>query len=117
VSQDADKKVDESWKSSVEKEKHEASPTEKPASLPEVDFLGFVSTLAMQALTAMGEVPQGQTGEPQMDLLQARYLIDIIQLLSEKTKGNLSAAEESELKTLLYELRIKYVKKSQGVFE
>ncbi len=101
-----EKKVDESWKSSVEKEKRSpATPSEESAPSQEIGFLGFVSTLAMQALTAMDEP----------NLPQARYLIDIVQLLSEKTKGNLSPEEAAELKTLLYELRVKFVKKSQGV--
>ena len=108
-----EKKVDESWKHSVEKEKHTPSPAEEPALPAEADFMGFISTLAMQALMAIGEIPHPQTGQPQPDLFQARYLIDVIQLLSEKTKGNLSAEETGELKTLLYELRVKFVKKSQ----
>ena len=110
-----EKKVDESWKRSVEKEKHAPNSAETPDSPAEVDFLGFISTLAMQSLTAMGEIAHPQTGQPEPNLPQARYLIDVIQLLSEKTKGNLSAEETDELKTLLYELRVKFVKKSQGV--
>ena len=47
------------------------------------------------------------------NLPQARYLIDVIQLLSDKTRGNLSPEEEKVLKNLLYELRVQFVKKSQ----
>ncbi len=108
-----DKKIDESWKHSVEKEKEVPSPAEDSPQAPEADFLGFVSTLAMQTLMALGEVPNPQTRQAQPDLPQARYLIDIIQMLSDKTKGNLSAEEAAELKNLLYEFRVKFVKKSQ----
>ena len=110
--------MDESWKHSVEKEKNTgAVPQEPEPSNTEADFPGFVSTLAMQTLVALGEIPHPQTGQPHPDLPQARYLIDVIQLLSDKTKGNLSVEEAAELKTLLYELRVKFVKKSQEVPE
>ena len=118
--QDSQKKVDESWKESVQKERT-ASPGEParpqaPAEAPaESEFLGFISTLAMQTLLALGEVPHPETGEPHGDLPQARYLIDILQLLSEKTKGNLTTQEENELKNLVYELKMKYVRKEQAL--
>ena len=104
---DSQKKVDESWKESVRKERSTPS-TEAPLNPtpPGADFLGFVSTLAMQASSIMEE-DQG--------LPQARYLIDVIQLLSDKTKGNLSASEELELKNILYGLRMQFVKKSQEI--
>ena len=109
-----EKKVGESWKHSVEKEKAAPAPAAEPAApASETDFMGFISTLAMQAMIALGEIAHPQTGQPEPDLTQARYLIDIIQLLAEKTKGNLSKEEAQELKTLLYELRVKFVKKSQ----
>ena len=116
MTQDSQKKVDESWKESVQKEKglfSEESPVAQQA--PESDFLGFVSTLAMQVMMALGEIPHPETQEAQQDLPQAQYLIDIIQLLSDKTKGNLSPQEEAALKNLLYELRLKFVKKTQAV--
>ena len=106
MTSDSQKKVDESWKESVHKGRS-APSTEAPLSPPPpgADFLGFVSTLAMQASSIMEE-DQG--------LPQARYLIDVIQLLSDKTKGNLSAPEELELKNILYGLRVQFVKKSQA---
>ena len=106
------KKVDESWKDSVRKEK-EAGPEGHPATLPEADFLSFVSTLAMQVLVSLGEVTHPATDQKQTNLPQAQYLIDTIQMLSEKTRGNLSSDETNELNTLLYELRVKFVRKNQ----
>ena len=107
------KKVDESWKDSVRKEKE--TTTEKPAQpATESDFLTFVSTLAMQALMALGEIPNPTTGKSHADLAQAQYLIDVLQMLSDKTRGNLSEEEASELKTVLYQLRLKFVQKNQG---
>ena len=106
MTQDTQKKVDESWKESVNKER--ASPPVDPPTEdapPGADFLGFISTLAAQASAMMGE---------EQGLPQSRYLIDVIQLLSDKTKGNLSPQEELELKNILYGLRVQFVKKSQA---
>lgn len=74
----------------------------------------FLSSLSMQALMALGEVAHPVTGLAQPDPEQARYLIDILGLLHEKTQGNLSPEEASLLEGLLYELRMKYVEKTQG---
>ena len=122
---DSHKKVDESWKEAVQKEKSGASPGpargETPTAAPaeedagESEFLGFVSTLAMQALMALGDVPHPQTGQAHEDPAQAKYLIDVLRLLSEKTKGNLTPHEAAEMKNLLYQLKMKFVQKGQGV--
>ena len=110
-----DKRVDESWKESVQKEKKAGSTTDPTTETAAVDFSGFVSMLAMQAMLALGEMPHPETGQKTADLTQARYLIDTLQLLSDKTKGNLSEQEADGLKALLYELRVKFVKKNQEV--
>jgi hypothetical protein len=68
----------------------------------------------MQALMALGEVPNPATGQPQADLEQARYLIDILGMLQEKTHGNLTSEESTLLEDLLYELRMKYVAQTGG---
>ncbi len=115
------KKVDESWKEQVEKEKgvtpgkssHPEPPQEARPS-PEAgqtEFSLFLSSLSMQALVALGELPHPATQERQEDLEQGRYLIDLLGLLKEKTKGNLTQEEQELLEGLLYELRMKYVAK------
>ncbi len=121
------KKVDESWKNAVEKEKSkdhpaaaprpapEAEPEPEREAPPEPDFPLFVSTLGMQALTSMGEVPNPATGEKRVDLANAKYFIDILVMLSQKTKGNLNAEETAMMSDLLYELQMKFVQKSQGL--
>ena len=113
MSQDSQKRVDESWKEAVQKEKAVPAAEAGAPGPPEADFLGFVSTLAMQALIALGEVAHPESQEKHEDLPQAHYLIDVIQLLSDKTKGNLLPQETDALKNLLYELKIKYVKKNR----
>ena len=113
------KKVDESWKDSVQKERTgkapQAVPAESAAQESTADFLSFISTLVMQTMMCLGEMVHPETGQAQTDLQQARYLVDVIQLLSDKTKGNLTPQEDAELQNILYELRVKFVKKSQGL--
>ena len=113
MTQDSQKRVDESWKEAVQKERSTETPEPEGPEPSEADLLGFISTLAMQTLLALGEVAHPGTGQTQQDLPQARYLIDILQVLSDKTRGNLTPAEETEIKNLLYELRVKFVKKSK----
>lgn len=116
------KKVDESWKNAVEKERStafsQAPPiTQAPAEeAPKTDpgFIYFISGLGMQALAALGEMPDesGLTSPP--DLTQAKQLIDVLELLARKTKGNQSAEEETAFRELLRELRLKFVQKSRA---
>ena len=119
---DSQKKVDESWKEAVLKEKAviagaepQARPVESQEEPPESEFLGFISTLVMQTLMAMGEVPHPETRQRHEDLTQAKYLIDILQILSDKTLGNLTPHEETEMKNLLYQLKMKFVQKEGGI--
>lgn len=129
-----DKKIDESWKESILKERtgvdagpqpqdgqKEHPPTAhseeaRPAS-PETDFMNFISTLGMQALSALGVLPDPATGQPKgvitsQDLAQAKYLIDVIQMIAGKTKGNLTPDESTSLEEMMYQLRVNYVEKS-----
>lgn len=107
------KKVDESWKDSVRKEKETAPSETPPKEVPEGDFASFVSTLAMQTLVSLGEIEHPATGQKQADLAQAKYLIDTLQMLADKTRGNLTEQETNELNTLLYQLRMKFVAHSE----
>ena len=115
------RKVDEAWKTQVEKERvaAEGGQPRSPASssrgkeTPPGDFSFFLSTLSMQAMIALGEVPHPATQARQEDLEQARYLIDVLGTLQEKTKGNLTPEEAEGLEGILYELRMKYVTKAK----
>ena len=80
------------------------------ASLPPVDFSGLALSLATSALYHLGLVADPQTGEPgAQDLRLARHSIDTLELLEEKTRGNLSQEEASLLSNLLTELRMRFV--------
>jgi hypothetical protein len=74
----------------------------------EVNFERFIASLYMSALVQLG-LAHEQGGRPQVDFLGARHTIDTIALLQEKTKGNLTAAEDNFLRNVLYELRMAYL--------
>jgi hypothetical protein len=74
----------------------------------EMSFERFMASLYMSAMLQLG-LMQEERGQPRIDLLGARQTIDTLSLLSEKTKGNLTAAEENFLQNCLYELRMAYV--------
>jgi hypothetical protein len=76
----------------------------------QVSFIGFVISLASTAAVHFGDVANpvsGEKGEP--DLAAAKQMIDILSLLEQKTKGNLTAEERSVLEQVLYELRMRFV--------
>ncbi len=107
------KDIDESWKEAVSKEKENLKKDGK--FIPqEPDFNFFVTTLALQASIGLGQIPNPATDKKEEDLTQAKFLIDTLGMLKEKTKGNLSAEEASLLENLLYELRMQYIAKIQG---
>jgi hypothetical protein len=77
--------------------------------LPAVDFHTFVLSLGSSALLHLGELEHPDVGAPQVDLPLAKHTIDILVMLEEKTKGNLSPAEDKLISSLLYDLRLRYV--------
>ena len=74
----------------------------------EITFERFLASLYMTAMMQLGLMRQ-QSEQPRVDLIGARQTIDTLSLISEKTKGNLTAAEENFLQNSLYELRMAYV--------
>ena len=109
---DMDKKVDESWKDRADKEK-KTENERKDEPRMQVTFPIFISSLGMQALAALGEMENPLTKKKETDLEQARYMIDIIELLQQKTKGNLTSEETQMMEGLLYQLRMLYVSKTK----
>jgi hypothetical protein len=102
------KKVDEEWKQKVEQEKQE--PKEEGKFIPpQPDFKFFITTLALQASISLGFMENPETKETKKDPSQAKFIIDTLGMLQDKTKGNLSAEETQLLENLLYELRTAYL--------
>jgi hypothetical protein len=80
-----------------------------------ISFGSFIISLASTAALHFGDIPDPQTGERhEPDLTAAQQMIDLISLLQEKTKGNLTPDEAKLVDDLLYELRMRYVQAQQG---
>lgn len=91
-----------------------AAPAPGTPSLPAVDFHTFVLSLGSSALLHLGELEHPDVGAPQKDLPLAKHTIDILVMLEEKTRGNLTPAEEKLIGSLLYDLRLRYVEAQKG---
>ena len=79
-----------------------------------VTFLGFILSLAHTAAVHFGDVPDPVSGETiPANLPAAQQMIDILSLLEEKTRGNLTAEERQFMEQILYELRLRYVEASK----
>ncbi len=79
---------------------------------PPMDFQSYVLSCYTQALVLLGEVPNLKKEE---DVEAAQYMIEILSLLEQKTKGNLDKQEEQVLENVLYELRMKYMAKTNRI--
>jgi hypothetical protein len=92
---------------------HDHGESENEASA--VTFVGFVLSLAHTAAVHFGDVPDPVTGETNHpNLPAAQQMIEILALLEEKTRGNLSAEERQLLEQIVYELRMRFVEVSKG---
>ncbi len=114
--------VDEDWKQEAQKEKEILAAQEEAENkkeqdqdgprgpLPQGNFAALISMLTTQALFALGllHVKEQEKKEPDLEL--AKYSIDMLEVLQEKTKGNLTNEEETVLTNTLNELRMGYVK-------
>ena len=81
--------------------------------LPQVTFSTLILSLNTSALMHLGEIPDPDNQEPECSLQLARHAIDTIAMLQEKTEGNLSEDEHALVDNLLFDLRMKFVKKSE----
>ncbi|MFA7463358.1 MAG: DUF1844 domain-containing protein [Anaerovoracaceae bacterium] len=77
-----------------------------------IDFEGFIFSLYTSAMLHFGDMPDPITGKREKNLNAAKQMIDIMGMLEEKTRGNLTKEEENTLEALLYELRMRFVKES-----
>jgi hypothetical protein len=103
-----EKGADDDGSQKTKEEKREQDTQRVP--LPEVNFNSLIFSLSSSALLNMGDIAEPQTGERKKDLPMAKYSIDIISMLQEKTKGNLTEEEHKFLDNILADLRLRYVK-------
>lgn len=109
--------VDENWKDQVEAEKaayakeSDAGRAKDPKAqdVPPASFEMLVSTFASEALIALGQIPNPVNNEYTISFEHARYTIDMLQVMEDKTKGNLSTQEAAMLESLLHQLRMAFV--------
>ncbi len=88
--------------------REEVSGEEVP--LPEINFTSFIFSLSTSALIQLGEIEDPFTKKQSKDLPIAKQTIDLIGMLREKTKGNLTSEEGNFLDNALFDLRMRYVK-------
>ncbi|MCD6570300.1 MAG: DUF1844 domain-containing protein [Deltaproteobacteria bacterium] len=77
--------------------------------LPKIDFSTLIMSLASASIISMGKVPDPQTGKTVKNLRLAQQNIDIISMLEEKTRKNLTDQEQDLIKNVLYDLRLRFV--------
>ncbi len=86
---------------------------EEPSGAYEADFVNYISSLAYQAMVFLGEIPNPVTNTSEKNPEQAKFVIETLILLQEKTKGNLTRKESDVLNTAAYELQMKFVEISE----
>jgi hypothetical protein len=89
-----------------------AADAQQDPPMPEINFATFVVSLNASALLHLGAIEDPNTGQTNKNLVMAKQTIDILNLLEEKTKGNLATDEKNLIENILYDLRIIYVKES-----
>lgn len=136
--------IDSDWKAQAQREKERLAAQEKEAAakapkgpgagapgagrmagaegmrgadydMPPADFPSLVGTIVTQALLYLGGFPDPQTGRAIVSLEHAKFHIDLLAVLQDKTKGNLSADEDTDLSQALNELRLRFVDISKAV--
>jgi hypothetical protein len=129
--------IDNDWKAQAQAEREKLAAQEKKSTaakgqpagaqgaaaeggqgmegLPQADFRGVLELMVMQAITYMGGMPDPETGRAMVSLEHAKYFIDLLGVLEEKTKGNLAADEAADLTQVLSQLRLQFVEVSKAV--
>lgn len=90
------------------------TPDSSPSEPPPLSFSSFIFSLGTSALMLMGEKFSPDQPTSGVNLPQAKEMIDILSLLEEKTKGNLTEEEATVIRDMLYTLRMKYVELASG---
>jgi len=81
--------------------------------LPEPNFQVLVSTFATQAAIGLGQIQNPGTNKTDVDLQQAKFAIDMLQVIEEKSASNRTKEEDEYLSDILYQLRMVYIDKSK----
>jgi hypothetical protein len=92
-----------------------ASNEAPPGTGAKIDFPSYILSYYTQGLVLLGEVPNPYTNQKEEDAEGARHTVEILTMLQEKTRGNLSKEEEQLLEGVLYELRMKFMAKTSRI--
>ena len=103
---------EEAARKKVKEEYQEAARESTEVPLPDVNFASFIISLSSSAFVHLGDMPDPGTGETKKNIPLAKQTIDLLGLLREKTRNNLSEEEEKLFDHLLYDLRMRYVKET-----
>jgi len=120
-----EKKVDENWKEQTSRDKGkivspvggaapsslQAPPDEKPTAATSKVFLNLLSSLGVQAMMHLGEIPNPETQAKEVNPEAAREIIDLLVELRKKTTGNLSREEAEFINQVLPELQMKFAQR------
>lgn len=102
--------VDDDWKQQARQEKERLTQEVKPRdALPDPSFTELLNLVAFQAMVSLGLVgtPGGERIPPNLEA--AKLYVDLLQVLEDKTRGNLTPEEKKLLDQVLYEMRMRYV--------
>ncbi len=88
----------------------ETTAQEEVQQVPPVDFISYLTNLVETGRLYLEGIPNPETDEVVINLPLVKHIIDTIEMLEEKTKGNLTAPETNFLANTLYELRMGYVR-------
>jgi len=108
--EDQEKPSSEEPKEPASEEAAEPEEAQEDFPLPEINFPTFIFSLNTSVLVHLGAIEDPVTGKKAKNFPFAKQTIDVLAMLEEKTRGNLTEEEEAMLKNILYDLRIIYVK-------
>jgi hypothetical protein len=107
--------VDDDWKAEARKEKERlAQETASQEPLPDPNFAELLNMIAIQAMVGFGGMagPGGERIPPNLEI--AKHYVDMLQVLEDKTKGNLTDDEKKLLDQVVYEIRMRYIQSASG---
>jgi len=106
----AAKAAAEAFQEASQKAASEADNKAQAAPFPEVSFSSFIFSLSSSAFVGLGAIPDPNTGKVEKNLPLVKQTIDLLGVLREKTRNNLTQEEENLFDQLLYDLRMTYVR-------
>ena len=102
--------AEEAFQEASQKAAAEADKTAQELPLPEISFSSLLFSLSSSAFVHLGAIPDPHTGKVERNLPLVKQTIDLLGLLRDKTRNNLTAEEENLFDHLLYDLRMAYVR-------